>query len=316
MTPEQREKLSRWIEAYLDGRLTPEQLAQFNELVKRTPSIRKEIELQTNIDESLKRLFSPPSAQVSAGVQTQADDDAELRIPIETPAPRRPLVSRGAWRLTAAACVLIAVGFGGYAAYLYYGGFDDSGGEPRRYSPAQAYRLAEAGAFEPNWVCKDEQEFATTFHWQLGQAVALAKPPADVVPTGLSYVRLENGKAWNQVEVIAKVNGKGVIVIVDKLNDSIQPCAPMEDGLHVFVKQTPHLVMREITPFDSPKLLELLSEREIPAEWKRTPPGYREGKRPAPPRIKNPELNGEHALPTTGDSTGDGETAPRETDTP
>ncbi len=271
MTAEQREQLNRWIEAYLDGRLTDEQSAQFAELLKRSPSVRAEIELQTEIDHSLRRLFSPPTAVKAPETSEVVEGSTKRAESVKGP---RKLVSKRVWAFATAASLLILVGFGWQIWQAFYGDSADPAPHLKKLTLTEAYRAAEQEGFKAAWLCKDEREFATTFHWQLGQALAMAPPPKGIVAKGISYVRLDQANAFNVVQIITEVGGDGVIVFVDKRKSGGNACLKVEPGLRVFVKETEHLLLREVTPLDLPMVLDLLEEREIPDEWKKDPPGY------------------------------------------
>lgn len=269
MNSDNREKLERWIDAYVDGRLSPADRASFERFMETHAAVRTAVEFQTRIDRSINNLFAPVVADESASdaAQVEASSNGRSRHK-KTVQPRR--LSRGvSWFLIASSIVIAATAVWQYAPWFNPSDEDLFPPLPR-YTLAEAYNEAEKKQFVADWLCKNDKEFAQAFYSRLGQALAMASPPANIIPTGLSYVPLARSSTAQAVEFIAKVDGKGVIVFVDK---TCMACEPNEvgPGLYVFSRQLGHLTLCEVSPWDKPHLLDLLSEREIPDDWKTGP---------------------------------------------
>lgn len=256
----QNDKLERWLNAYLDGALAPADAARFESVIDRNPQLRERIERQHDIEASLRRSFMPP---------TQAPE-----IPDERSVETIPMTNRregdvdgaatrkksgGLLKGLAIAAMLAIVAGGGWWGWqnraMFMGG---------RLTMAQFYEKAAEQEFKEDWVCKNDQQFQTTFWYRLGHGVALAQAPTGVDVHGIKY-----GETLSplSVHLTADVDGKGVIVFVDKKEN-----APKDDvtkkGLHTYSKQSKHLVFVEVSPLERPVLLNLLTETEVPQKWK------------------------------------------------
>lgn len=269
----QTEKLDRWINAYLDGALHPEDAARFESVIDRNPSLRRHLDTHRMIEASLVRTFAPPAAapeapsQRSEGATIPFDAEANAKaLKDERPAKRK---SRGGFRRFAMAAMLLIVAGGGWAAYENRAMFMrlaeqlETGTD---LSSMQAfYKESRAQDFKQDWQCKNDRQFQSTFHYRLNHGVRLAQAdlPANVVVNGLKY---GNTLSTQTVHLTAKVDGKGVIVFIDN-KDKDRPDNVAWSGLHAYRKLTDHLVMIEVSPLDHAVLLNELSETDIPKEW-------------------------------------------------
>ena len=68
MTEGRRQPDTR-LDAYLDGGMTPDEHAAYQREIESDETLHDQVELQQDIDKSLRRLFAPPSAdRVTAGI--------------------------------------------------------------------------------------------------------------------------------------------------------------------------------------------------------------------------------------------------------
>ena len=68
MTEDQEQPGTR-LDAYLDDVMTPDERAAYQRKIESDEPLRDQIEVQQDIDQSLRRLFAPPSAdRVTAGI--------------------------------------------------------------------------------------------------------------------------------------------------------------------------------------------------------------------------------------------------------
>lgn len=284
MNLDDREKLERWIDAYVDNRLSTEQRGRFEEMLRSSAQLREAVELQHAIDQSLRRQFTPP-AQSPVPLTASTSVGSSNGSPSHKNASRPPAISRGVMGFAMAAALAVAA-IGGWYVWMTSNADIEQGPTVRRYTLAEAYREAEKIDFRAEWLCKDDKEFAQTFYWNLGQALAMAPPPANVVPTGISYVALARSKSPRSVEVIARVGNKGVIVFVDKICKNAGP-DEVGPGLYAHARQLDKLCLIEVSPFEQPVMLDLLSERDIPDDWK-TAPTYGNSNRTRDTRTSEP----------------------------
>lgn len=256
----QTEKLERWLNAYLDGALSPTDAARFESVIERNPKLRELIESQHDIEASLKRSFNPPrqAPQIPSEPARESISIAEHKADAVAEKPRRK--SRGFLKGLAMAAMLAIVAYGAYWGWENQSIFTGKGIRMARF-----YEQSKASDFKEDWKCDSEQQFQTTFWYRLGSAVAIAgRLPSDVEVHGIKYGHTLSDQS---VHLTATVDGKGIVVFVDKKeNDRKDDVSGA--GLHAFRKETDHLVLVEVSPFDKPRLLDLLSEKDIPQKWK------------------------------------------------
>lgn len=254
MTEKQRDKLHRVINAYLDGRLDEAQTAEFHRLLERNPEARAEMELQARIDESLKRLFTPPDAKSL---------DLDRPNVVENRPANRWLRLRAV--AIVAAMLLLVVGGWGLWAMLNPTVPEFKPRFPK-LTLTQAYQNAADNNFREDWACEDEKEFACTFDYRLGKGMALAQAPASVEVLGLSYANTITQKS---ILLHAKVNGRGIIVFVDRASADKGQNVDPASGLKLYKRKLDRLMLYEVSPLDKPYVLELLKEMNTPEEWKK-----------------------------------------------
>lgn len=205
----------------LDGLLTGEERDRAEREVANDADARNAAQLQRRIDDAIDRLFAPP-------VQ-------------EKPVRRFP-----SWPLAAAAAVLLAVA-GVYWFVLR---------EPTvRLGPV--YRGQVAAGFIPKQVCTTRDEFAAWMKRGYGQPIAPTEPHDGVEFVGWSY-----GKALsdNSGFLLARVKGKEVLVVLEHAVRDREAMDAGDPGLKTFRRQFGQLVMYEITPWDQPGILPILTK--------------------------------------------------------
>jgi len=276
MNQEQRDKLMRYLEAYLDGTLPAAQRAAFEDLLKRSEPLRRMVASQKSIDDSLKRQFEPPAAAdvlgriLDHGHVAPSDAEAQsarnlLLAPLDAKRPagvaaprRRPFA--GVRVLAVAASLVLAAG----GVWMYWDsirgliGIQDSAppGPPVPRTLSAIYQNEIDKGFKCQWECKTEEEFANTFRDKLGQALVMAPAPPDVQTLGLAYTTAITPQT---VFLLAYVDKQPVIVFADRLKkDKPQP-APAP-GLHLHRREVGTLVLYELTPFDTPRVSQLFKQ--------------------------------------------------------
>lgn len=214
-------KLPDNFDRVLDGLLTGDEKDRAERAIAGDPDARSQAELQRRIDDSLGRLFAAPAQQ-------------------------RPARRVSLWPLAAAAAVLLAV------AGVYWFAIR----EPAvRLGPV--YRGQVAAGFIPRQVCTTRDEFAAWMKRNYGQPLAPAEPHEGVEFVGWSY-----GKAVSENSgfLLARVKGKEVLVVMEHaVRDREGKIESGEPGLKSFRRQVGAMVMYEITPWDEPAILPILT---------------------------------------------------------
>ena len=231
------------IDRYLDGQLDAGARASFEAALARDSSLRAEVELQRRIDASL-----------AAGVP-RGDPDAVLERARQTRARRAR--TRTLVRVGVVLGVFLAVA--GALAWWLAPAAEEAPpaykrGPPRPLQVIYAERVQTG--FKPDWVCKDDKEFADTFKKEVGIPLAFAPTPT-VGMVGLAYTTSLSSQT---VAFLARVDGREVIVFVDTIKHDSHPKLPADSKLHLFRSELPGLVLYELTPLEEPHVAALFKE--------------------------------------------------------
>jgi anti-sigma factor RsiW len=242
------------LDAYLDGRLDEAQRREVEAELERDPALRGLVDLQGKIDGGVKRFTTPPDPKAilaRAKADLAAERAEEAREDAEAAAAKGKVV-KGPWGRRAivalAACLLVALGL----AFLREPA-------PKDYAigaVASIYERRVAGGFQPDWVCKDDAEFEQSVSARLGRTVKLAttRPPG-VEVLGLGY---DGVVSAHGMVVLAHVDGRPVMVVVDKASADQPISLPAGSPLRLFRRQVQDLVLYEVTPFDDVRAIPAL----------------------------------------------------------
>ena len=247
--PEQPD--SSKLDAYLDGALADDQRDAMAREIQASRELQGEVELQSRIDASLRRAFAP--SQPPAELLSKLRDAASVQQVVIQPRRR--------WLQIAAVAVAAAIVWG-VVGWQFFGGR----GKTPNYDPntplETIYATSVDDGFKPRWVCDDPHEFASTFQTRQGQALLLADMPPGTKMAGLAYF---GGLSRYTTAMLARVNGKPVLVFVDKASADTHPAEPSaKSGLHLFRKELGPLVIYELTPLDHPSVMDYLYLSEVP----------------------------------------------------
>ena len=250
------------VDSYLDGLLKPEEREAFEVRLRAHPEIAQEIQLQTQVDASLGRLFPLEQATEQQLKEVLLRSSPETQASLSTRAngaqalPRRTL--SGTMRIA-------IVGLAAALAWVIVGWQSgDHSTEAPYFQPkpvAVVYQEVLDNGFEPYYECREEDRFAATFLRRQGQALSLAALPLGSEMLGLSYA---GGLSRDTTSMLCRVEGQPVMVFVDRLENDL-PIATQNNAneikIHRVVKYG--LVFYEVTPFDTLRIVEYLVLKKV-----------------------------------------------------
>lgn len=225
------------IDAYLDGALRPEGAAAFERALATDDALRAEIAAHRLIEESLRRSYEP-------------------RIPKRLDAMLSGGAARRAWWGLAAVLVIGAAGIG--ALWLLR-----TPAPPvsiiseslAMASPLDAlYQHQERTGFRPTVPCETDEEFAAWVSGRFGEPLVAARTPG-VEAMGWSYATTLSPHTGL---LLARVDGRGAVIIVDRVEEDRELRLPDESPLHLFKRTIGGLALYELTPLDEPRVLPTL----------------------------------------------------------
>jgi hypothetical protein len=249
MTSPQQQPDASKLDPYLDGQLPPDERDAIAREIAASRDLQGDVELQSQIDEALRKSFAPPAIPGELLMKLRA------AAKVQPAAKSRPR----SWRMVAAITAAAALVWG-YLGWQFFG----PGPEQPDYNPrkplASIYATTVAEGFKPRWVCKDDAEFIKTFkdHYGQGLVLATADMPMGTKMEGLTYV---GGMSRYTTTMLARVDDKPVMVFVDRADCDYRPPASCgSSGLHLFTKQVGSLMLYELTPLDKPRVMEFLHQ--------------------------------------------------------
>jgi hypothetical protein len=224
-----------WLDLYLDGLLQGPDLARFQREVENNPRLRQALDLQHQIDSSLK-----------AGLPYVEPVPIAGRIASQPTA--RPLSLVGMfnkYRLHAAAAVL-ALSAALFALYMNL----PASPEIRYVEPAAVYARLQSAGFVPEFVCSTDAEFIAAVQKRLGSGL-LVSSTAGLEVLGWAYGNDYSGRIIgpDTLVLMCRVDGKDdVVVLMDRTHDDRRLALPPTSSLHLFRREVGPLVLYEITP--------------------------------------------------------------------
>lgn len=270
--PKRDRDIPQQLDAYLDGRLSPEEVAAFEQELKSSPALRKQVDAQREIDKRLGRLLASadkPPFDVERLVQTNADGDSKLHdADVRTQGEAREL---GAEASKAAAnndtansrrrhlMMLAIVAAVAISAVIVRWTNDRPSKiepyfEPR--SLVSLYHETVKQGFRPYYFCEDAERFALTFAERQQTPLRLLEMPTDRSMVGLSY---PGGLSRDTTAILCYASDEPVIVFVDRTEFDVAGIGDADQATHVHQIRLGDLTLYEVSPFGEAKFLEYLS---------------------------------------------------------
>lgn len=200
----------------LDDMIDSGDVAAMDRLAHENAASRRQLEIQSRIDESLRRVFQEQAVATAGSVARH-----QLRR----------------WIPWAAAAALLLASFAGWRVCTV-------STRPDILGPLY-HKIVDAG-FKPDSVCTTDAEFAGWCRSYLRQAMYPTSRP-----DGLEYVGWSRAPVLGPVSAIllARVHDQPVIVVMER-TDSLtdHPGRIKDPNLHVFRKSIGDVVLYEVTP--------------------------------------------------------------------
>lgn len=224
------------LDLYLDGQLSPEQAAQFERSMMASPALRAEVEAARAIDNNLRSLFVVPES-----IGTPHSDTGSQSLPFW----------RRRWFAAAAAILLLFVG---YAVSPW-----------SRVMPAsalaQTYFAQHDNGFVPEVVCTTPETFAAWTKAQFKEELF----PAATLPASIQLIGWSKTKLISDYTgvLLAKVDGKEVIVLMDSTMYTKKIPDTYMHGLHAYETTMGKVRLIEVTPYDTPHITPYILTKEM-----------------------------------------------------
>ncbi len=223
------------LDAFLDGTLTDAQRVRFRELLAGDPSLQAEIDFQSEVNASLKRIVVPREVPQPAEL-----GEAPAPPALKLPPPRRTWI-----RTAAVAAVLIA-----FSAFLLVTRVLPQKAPFRQ--PHEVYQSIVSAGFVPREVCTTEEAFTNWTRYALGELLVIPADLAGVTLVGWDYKPVLQARTG---VLLARVGETPVIVLMDTREHARRLTVPRSSGLHLFRRDVGEAVLYEVTPLDHASLL-------------------------------------------------------------
>jgi hypothetical protein len=249
MTMDDRNQL---IEQYLDGALTGERLTAFEARLRAEPEMADAVRRQREINASLLRRLAVPSSDTGRQIMVRIETEPAQSnvVGVVAPSPQRLAVPR--WLAVAA---VIAIVMGGTWAVWMNMQSGSSSGSSMLLDPVAYYKRKTESGFQPVWKCDTDHEFAKYFADRYGQPVLLRPMPEEVSCAGIDYTTVLSG---DTASLLIHDGPNRIVVLLDHAANDRELDLPASSGLHKFRRDIGQYVAYEITPLDSPHILDLL----------------------------------------------------------
>lgn len=240
------------LDDYLDGLLDEEATSRFEARIHADRDLQAEIERQTVVNDALGRMCTP-SPEVEQRV-FEAVRNAPAARPVPIARSKAVPFYQQRWAI-AALVALGVVGTWRLVGVIQQSRIDRDEYGPKPWTSVVTYydNAVETG-FKPEWACETDKEFSDTFKTRFRQPLLLAPGSDTVEALGLGYVNCLTPKT---VTLLARVQGKPVVVFVDKLKNDTHPELPQTSSLNIFRKEIGRLILYEVSPLAKSHVLDL-----------------------------------------------------------
>ncbi|MBY0311579.1 MAG: hypothetical protein K2W85_05885 [Phycisphaerales bacterium] len=251
------------VDAYVDGLLSPEETAAFERELQISAELRRQVELHEQSVREVRSTYRyEPRAGAAATLETSvtptAARDAVPALKLSgDQAIQRAMRSGGLLRMRrlAIAAVLVLGCAGVWATYVHLTSPGD-----KLVGPQEIYLALDRASWTPEEVCTEGPAFAKYVQTRMGQPLSItARPGVELV--GWSYGDGYDGRIVGEktVVMLARVDGRGVAVLIDRVSQDRTLSVPEGSGLRIFRRVVGSLVVYEVTPWEKPMILDALA---------------------------------------------------------
>lgn len=245
MTDEKHENNDGRLGAFLDHLLSDDEQELFLRDSENRQELLLEKELQTKIDESLRRIyrFNRPNENQPTEIVPEVEFARSGHANIWR---RQNLV-----RIAVAASLFLLAG-------VVIWQFSQNHRTAPVFQPrplAEVYKDTVERGFKPYYHCDDEKRFAEVFAMRHGQPLGLATLPPGRRMLGISYL---GGLSRKTTAMLCEVDNRYVIVFVENAeNDQPEIALANDDpNLNVFSVSKNGLVFYEVSPFRASQMID------------------------------------------------------------
>jgi hypothetical protein len=225
------------LDLWADGTLDADGRARLARAIERDPRVQAEAESLGKVNDRLKAFFGPVAGSTSTSVGAARTAGAAT-------AARTAWWTRRGVIALAAACVVI----GGVAVALMI-----TGGEAGwRGKARELYQKLSDAGFTPEVACTTPEKFKEWTRDNVGEALT----PQVGVP-GLELVGWSTSRTFSPYTgvLIAKVDGRGVLVMLDRAAPGGDASGKVGPHLWAFPGKIGEVGVVEVTPFDTPRVI-------------------------------------------------------------
>ena len=234
------------LDLYLDGLLSADRAAAFERAMAADPALAEQVRSQRAIDAGLRQAFAyeprhalgrTPAPQATP--QHSAAAGMSLRL--------------ADWRRQAFAVAALVVLAAGVIWMNLTPGSARRGDAIKDLPPDTAYVNLIASGFAPQFVCTTDEAFAKAVRERFGQALLVATTPS-LELLGWAYDAGYRTRVLGNDSLIlmAKVDGKEVIVVMDRLTTDRPLAQPTTPDIHLHRRVVGQLVVYEVSRSATP----------------------------------------------------------------
>ena len=233
------------LERYLDGLLSEEERAEFEQRLQQDPALESAVRAEAELQAKLRASFTPRDVSLEeiSGWFRQSE------------VSQKSAASKPSRRLAVVAAIVAAAAVWMFALTNWNRGTRDIQPFFERRPLVALYQETIEQGFRPYYFCEDEERFARTFRKRQDVPLALRSLPDDRRMVGLSYL---GGLSRDTTAMLAYADDTPIVVFVDRTEADDRVVATKSlaefEQLRVHRSELGELVVYEVSPFDAAKM--------------------------------------------------------------